>query len=168
MVVPVDPDVDEAQDVAQEHRHDRARAVEPSPCGTFISSTMMVMMMAMTPSLNASSRVLLISNAQSARNGSIRAGTPAHGMARMLLPNIRDWGGGRTPALLLTLLLTGPVPQQPRLSDEQIDQVIAYAHTGEGLGGVRCYAAGRRGDRSEFSGGFAVMLTGPGGASSTR
>jgi len=30
------------------------------------------------------------------------------------------------PALSLTLLLTGPVPQQPRLSDEQIDQVIAY------------------------------------------
>lgn len=28
-----------------------------SPCGTFISNTMIVMMMAMTPSLNASSRV---------------------------------------------------------------------------------------------------------------
>jgi len=67
------------------------------------------------------------------------------------------------PALFLTPLLTGPVPQQPRLSDEQIDQVIAYARTGDGLGGVRCYAAGRPGDRSEFSGGFAVMLTGPAG-----
>ena len=66
-------------------------------------------------------------------------------------------------ALFLTLLLTGPVPQQPRLSDEQIDQVLAYARTGDGLGGVRCYAAGRPGDRSEFSGGFAVMLTGPAG-----
>jgi hypothetical protein len=66
-------------------------------------------------------------------------------------------------ALFLTLLLTGPVPQQPRLSDEQIDQVIAYAHTGDGLGGARCYAAGRPGDRSQFSGGYAVMLTGPAG-----
>ena len=66
-------------------------------------------------------------------------------------------------ALFLTLLLTGPVPQQPRLSDEQIDQVLAYARTGDGLGGARCYAAGRPGDRSEFSGGFAVMLTGPAG-----
>jgi hypothetical protein len=67
------------------------------------------------------------------------------------------------PALFLTLLLTGSVPQQPRLSDEQIDQVLAYARTGDGVGGVRCYAAGRPGDRSEFSGGFAVMLTGPAG-----
>jgi hypothetical protein len=67
------------------------------------------------------------------------------------------------PAVLLTLLLTGPVPQQPRLSDEQIDQVIAYAHTGDGLGGARCHAAARPGDRSEFSGGYAVMLTGPAG-----
>ncbi len=65
--------------------------------------------------------------------------------------------------LFLTLLLAVPAQQQPRLSDEQIDQVIAYARTGDGLGGVRCYAAGRPGDRSEFSGGFAVMLTGPAG-----
>ena len=34
-----------------------------APCGTFISSTMIVMMMAMTPSLNASSRPLLIGSA---------------------------------------------------------------------------------------------------------
>ena len=67
------------------------------------------------------------------------------------------------PTLLLTLLLSGPVPQQPRLSDGQIDQVIAYAHTGDGLGGARCYAAGRPGDLSEFNGGYAVMLTGPAG-----
>ena len=67
------------------------------------------------------------------------------------------------PALLLTLLLTGPVAQQARLSDEQIDQVLAYARTGDGIGGVRCYAAGRPANRSEFSGGFAVMLTGPAG-----
>ena len=32
-----------------------------SPCGTLSSSTMMVMMMAMTPSLKASTRLLLIS-----------------------------------------------------------------------------------------------------------
>src|SRR5262245_45801288 len=35
----------------------------PSPWGTFISNTMMVMMMAITPSLNASSRFFLIQNA---------------------------------------------------------------------------------------------------------
>ena len=66
-------------------------------------------------------------------------------------------------AFFLTLLLTAPVPQQPRLSDEQIDQVIAYARTGDGFGGVRCYAAGRPRDRSEPGSGFAVMLTGPAG-----
>ena len=66
-------------------------------------------------------------------------------------------------AFFLTLLLTAPVPQQPRLSDEQIDQVIAYARTGDGFGGVRCYAAGRPGERSEPGSGFAVMLTGPAG-----
>ena len=33
-----------------------------APCGTFISSTMIVMMMAMTPSENASSRPLLIAS----------------------------------------------------------------------------------------------------------
>jgi len=41
------------------------------------------------------------------------------------------------PALLLTLLLTVPAREQQRLSDEQIDQVIAYAHTSDGLGGAR-------------------------------
>ncbi len=61
MVVPVDPDVDEAEDIAEEHRKDGPeRAASAAPCGTFISSTMMVMMMAMTPSLKASSRCLLI------------------------------------------------------------------------------------------------------------
>ena len=35
-----------------------------APCGTFISSTMIVMMMAMTPSENASSRPLLIALAR--------------------------------------------------------------------------------------------------------
>jgi hypothetical protein len=67
------------------------------------------------------------------------------------------------PALVLTLWLTSPAAQQRHLSDEQIDQVIAYARTGDGLGGVRCYAAARTGDPSGFSGGFAVMLTGPAG-----
>jgi hypothetical protein len=60
------------------------------------------------------------------------------------------------PALMLTLWLTGPPPQQPRLSDEQIDQVIAYARTGDDFGGLRGYSGGRAGDRSEFSGGFAA------------
>src|SRR5262245_55167353 len=37
-----------------------ASAPGPSPCGTFMSSTMIVMMIAMTPSLNASSLFLFI------------------------------------------------------------------------------------------------------------
>jgi hypothetical protein len=67
----------------------------------------------------------------------------------------------------LVLVLTGLLLVQPqpgtRLSDQQIDQVIAYARTGEGLGGVRCYASAAPGEHSESSAGFAVMLTGPGG-----
>ena len=58
VVVPVDPDVDEAQHVAEEHRQQRRSAASAASCGTFSSSTMMVMMIASTPSLNASSRVL--------------------------------------------------------------------------------------------------------------
>ena len=54
MVVPVDADVDEAEHVAEEHRQQRRSASRLAPCGTFSSSTMMVMMMAITPSLNAS------------------------------------------------------------------------------------------------------------------
>jgi len=36
-------------------------AAKSSPCGTFSSSTMMVMMMAITPSVKASSRPLVMS-----------------------------------------------------------------------------------------------------------
>src|ERR1700755_2721327 len=42
-------------------------ASNPAPCGTFSSSTMMVMMMAITPSLKASSRVLLMGGSSSGR-----------------------------------------------------------------------------------------------------
>jgi hypothetical protein len=55
VVVPVDADVDEAEHVAHEDRPQRQRP-EIGPCGTLSSSTMMVMMMAMTPSLKASTR----------------------------------------------------------------------------------------------------------------
>ena len=57
VVVPVDAQEDETQNVGQNTRQQRARALpSPPPCGTLSSSTMMVMRMAMTPSLNASNR----------------------------------------------------------------------------------------------------------------
>src|SRR5215470_13618976 len=68
MIVPVDTDVYEAEDIAQKHRSDRRERVRLSPCGIFISSTMMVMMIAMTPSLNASSLFLPIGPPGNAAN----------------------------------------------------------------------------------------------------
>ena len=59
MVVQVDADVDEAEQVAQQARTRGADdVVEALPLGTFSSSTMIVMMMARTPSLNASNRLV--------------------------------------------------------------------------------------------------------------
>ena len=61
MVVPVDRHIDEAEHIAEEDRQlGRAAPASRSPCGTFSSSTMMVMMMAITPSLNAVSRSLFM------------------------------------------------------------------------------------------------------------
>src|SRR5258706_9384376 len=60
MVVPVDPDVDETQDIAEENRKEWLQGRKTVPCGAFISSTMMVMMTANTPSLKASMRPLVI------------------------------------------------------------------------------------------------------------
>ena len=66
-------------------------------------------------------------------------------------------------AFLLTLLLTGPVPQQPRLSDEQIDQVIATRAPATARRRA-VHAAGRpRRSVEPIQRGFAVMLTGPAG-----
>ena len=67
VVVPVDADVDEAEHVAEETGTDRPSAATVAPVRNFISSTMIVMMMAITPSLNASMRPLPIS-ASDARN----------------------------------------------------------------------------------------------------
>jgi hypothetical protein len=58
VIAPVDADVDEAQ-TREQHRY-RGRSAEVVPCGGCSPSTMMVMMMAMTPSLNALSRPVLI------------------------------------------------------------------------------------------------------------
>ena len=55
VIVPIDADVDEAQHVAQEYRQKRPSAANRSRAAAFSSSTMMVMMIASTPSLNASS-----------------------------------------------------------------------------------------------------------------
>src|SRR5450631_558529 len=60
VVAPVDPDVDEAEQVCQEPRGRAAERCERGLSGTFSSRTMMVMMMARTPSLNASSRLVRI------------------------------------------------------------------------------------------------------------
>src|SRR4051794_37202693 len=60
VVVPVDADEGEAEQVAQEHGDQRRSAARSAPGGTLSSSTMMVMMMAITPSLNASRRPLPI------------------------------------------------------------------------------------------------------------
>src|SRR5439155_26713475 len=55
MIVPVNRDVDKTHDIADENRG-RRRQVVKAGAVRHNSSTMIVMMMAMTPSLNASSR----------------------------------------------------------------------------------------------------------------
>jgi len=64
--------------------------------------------------------------------------------------------------ILLSLWLALQAQTQARLSDDQIDQVIAYAQTADGAGGARCYATAAGVNRSE-AGGFAVLLEGPAG-----
>src|SRR4051794_31234566 len=56
VIVPIDGDIDEAQQIGQEDRPDSLSAWKSAPSGTFSSSTMMVMMMATTPSVMASRR----------------------------------------------------------------------------------------------------------------
>jgi hypothetical protein len=65
--------------------------------------------------------------------------------------------------ILLSLLLAIQAETQPRLSDNQIDQVIAYAQTADGVGGARCYATDPQREHSDVGGGFAVSLEGPAG-----
>ena len=60
MVVPVNADVNEAQYITEETGRSGRKAARPVPCGDFISSTIMVMMTANTPSLKASMRPLVI------------------------------------------------------------------------------------------------------------
>ncbi len=55
MVVPIDPDINEAENVAQEDGSQRPEAEKSGRSGRFNSRTMMVMIIASTPSLNASS-----------------------------------------------------------------------------------------------------------------
>ena len=90
MVVPVDGDVKKAQHVAEEDgaevdspdQRSENSAGCPSATGARSSSTMMVMMMARTPSLNASSRVVRnwclpdFADRQICRNLSVDAVTP--------------------------------------------------------------------------------------------
>ena len=60
VIVPIDADIDKAQLVAEEDRQEWLQGVEGLPVRDFMSKTMMVMMMAITPSLNASIRFLLM------------------------------------------------------------------------------------------------------------
>ena len=61
MVVPVNPYVNEAENVTQKNRKELAQGFQVITMGTFNSKTMIVMMMANTPSLNAASRSFGIS-----------------------------------------------------------------------------------------------------------
>lgn len=47
-LIPIYPHVDEAQRITEEHRHKGCKAAQSAPCGTFNSSTVIVMMMALT------------------------------------------------------------------------------------------------------------------------
>jgi hypothetical protein len=60
MVVPVDAAIHETQNIGQQNRDHRLPGREARPLGDFISKTMIVMMTARTPSLNASKRPLVI------------------------------------------------------------------------------------------------------------
>jgi hypothetical protein len=60
VIVPVDANVEETQDVTRKHRQEWPERRQVAPRGTFSSSTMIVMMMASTPSLKASSRFFSI------------------------------------------------------------------------------------------------------------
>lgn len=59
----------------------------------------------------------------------------------------------------LVILLAMPALSQARLSDEQIDQVIAFARTADGPAAARCYAT--MGPAAPAGSGFAVSLEGP-------
>jgi hypothetical protein len=60
VINPINPDVKEAQNVAEKYRQQQPKIIRPSPWGTFISSTIIVMMIAITPSLNAANRPVVI------------------------------------------------------------------------------------------------------------
>src|SRR6516165_8343804 len=58
MIVPVDRQIDKAQNIAYEIGVTAISAIQSEPCGTFNSSTIIVMIIAITPSLNAARRSL--------------------------------------------------------------------------------------------------------------
>jgi hypothetical protein len=64
VVVPVDPEIDEAEDVRENAGSVPRSAAKSVACGGLSSSTMIVMRIAITPSLNASSLVLLMPKIQ--------------------------------------------------------------------------------------------------------
>ena len=105
MVVPVNAEKDKTEDVGAENRGQR-RGGPPNraPRGVFNSSTMIVIRMAMTPSLNASSRVVFI--------GCIRAilrereTIAAVNLARMLRPLPRRVARAASLLVLLAWIVT--------------------------------------------------------------
>lgn len=60
VIVPVNANIKEAQDVAEKRRQQGLSSLRPSPCGIFMSRTMIVITIAITPSLKASSLVVVI------------------------------------------------------------------------------------------------------------
>src|SRR5881396_1218516 len=95
MVVPVDADIHETQNVGQQNRNQAARLV---PFGDFISKTMIVMMTARTPSLNASKRPLFISSRPSkTRNKLFFASNDTK--SRWFTTSVQMWGIFGAPLL---------------------------------------------------------------------
>jgi len=60
MIDPVDGDDDEAQDIGKKVGHIFVKEAGVGSCGAFNSKTMMVMRIDITPSLNASIRLVLM------------------------------------------------------------------------------------------------------------
>jgi len=79
VVVPVDADDSEAEDVDQQRWQATGEPVKGGPTGVFRSKAMIVMITAITPSLNASSRWVSMACRNSARLAPRRSGTSLTG-----------------------------------------------------------------------------------------
>ena len=97
MVAPVDPEEHEAQHVAQEDRQKRPKRAEASaPRGTRSSSTMIVMRIAITPSLNASSRFRVMRGSLRRLRALFRGGTTGRAAGTPFAAYFRFRKGGES------------------------------------------------------------------------